>query len=366
MIFFCAIIYSMDVVTEEAEKFYEKINIRGKVYEFIMTSSTEVLKEELDKLCCRLPYYYDYRLNPALSPLVRKKMTENKAKWSITTSNGVAVLNYYKCDENEKGTPYVIRLSELIDSAKIHVNFQVNLIKAFIQVGHKIFPGIASEWSALMIAISQRKTEIVKFLLESGVDANSSDSNGFTPLMLASFLNETEIINLLIRHNADVNAHSKNGFSALIYAIYVNSVESVKLLQQNGANLNISLTPQVIEEKRSFLETFEFYLGNYTLGGIADLSRIYKNFGMSKQTFSKIRSSQKDYHPKKSTVLQLAIGLRLTLSQTESLLGSAGYIFEKNNPTDQIFREHIEHLDFDIHKINEENWRKTGKSFLKE
>ena len=38
----------MDVTTEISEKHYEKISINGKVYDFIMTSSTEVLKEELD------------------------------------------------------------------------------------------------------------------------------------------------------------------------------------------------------------------------------------------------------------------------------------------------------------------------------
>ena len=119
---------------------------------------------------------------------------------------------------------------------------------------------------------------------------------------------------LLIQHGADVNAQSKSGFSAIIYAIYVNSIEAVKILEQSKANLNISISPKLIEEKRSFLETFEFYLNNYSLNGLADTSLVYKMGGMSKQTFSKIRSCDKDdYHPKKVTVLQLAIGLRLTL-----------------------------------------------------
>ena len=118
-----------------------------------------------------------------------------------------------------------------------------------------------------MIAVSQRKTEIIKILLENGVDANSSDSKGFTPLMLASFLNEVEIMHLLIQHGADVNAYSKNGFSALIYALYANSTAATKILLENGANPSLSLSSKILEEKRSFLETFEFYLGAYSLGG---------------------------------------------------------------------------------------------------
>ena len=88
---------------------------------------------------------------------------------------------------------------------------------------------------------------------------------------------------------------------------------------------------------------------------------------MSKQTFSKIRSGgNTDYHPKKSTVFQLAIGMRLTIAQTESLLESAGYLFDQKKAADRIIKKHIENLDFDIDKINEEIWKETGKAFLKE
>ena len=77
--------------------------------------------------------------------------------------------------------------------------------------------------------------------------------------------------------------------------------------------------------------------------------------------FSSVSKSEAYY-----TVLQLIIGLRLTLAQAESLLGSAGYLFDEKNPVDSIFKDHISHLDFDIMKINNEIFEKTGKTFLKE
>ena len=351
---------------EPNEIFHEKITINGKEYEYVMTGSTEVLKMELDKRCCRLPRSTDYRYNPYLSPLVRKMMAEHGTKWAFTTDNGADVLNFYSGDASGNGTPYIVYLSELIDSQGIARNFSGKLIETFRQVGEKKFTALSSEWSPLMIAVSQRKTEIIKILLENGVDANSSDSKGFTPLMLASFLNEVEIMHLLIQHGADVNAYSKNGFSALIYALYANSTAATKILIENGANPSLSLSSKILEEKRSFLETFEFYLGTYSLGGLADTSLVYKKCGMSKQTFSKIRSNKSTYHPKKETALQLALGLRLTIYQAESLLNSAGYVFEENNPVDQIFKTHISHRDFDIHKINEEIYNATGRAFLKE
>jgi len=353
-------------MNEQEDRFQETININGKSYDYIMTSSTEVLKIELEKLGCRLPWYSDYRYNPQLSPLVRRRMSQRNAKWSITTSNGTTVLNYYKENPDGKGVPYIIFLSELINPSRIATIYAPKLLDMFKRIGQRELPGISSEWSPLMIAVSQRKTEIVKFLLENGVDANCSDSKGFTPLMLASFLNETEIIRILIQHGADVNARSNNSFSSIIYAIYANATEAVKVLTENGADIKLSIKPKIIEEKHTFLETLEFYISAFTLNGLADQSQIYKSCGISKQLFSKIRSKRKStYRPHKETVLQLAIGLRLTLAQAASLLESAGYIFEEKNLVDEIFKEHITKLDYDIMKINEEIWKRTDRAFLK-
>ena len=345
----------------------ELISVGGKNYEYFMTSSVEALRAELKKLCCRLPIFSDYRCNPNLAESVREKMAERDAKWSLTTSHGAAVLNFYKEDEKGKGTPYIVSLVELLDTASLQTNFSAALLRMFNRIGQSNLPGISAEWSPIMIAVSQRKIEIVKYLLQSGVSPNFSDSNGFTPLMLAAFLNETEIIKLLVKSGADVNARSKNSFSALIYAIYANAQDAVKVLNESGADLKISIQPKMIEKKKSFMETLNFYISAYSLNGLGDISLIYKKGGMSKQTFSKIRSeSNADYHPKKSTVFQLAIGLRLTLSQTESLLESAGYFFDPKKAADRIIKKHIENLDFDMDKINEEIWKETGKAFLKE
>ena len=78
------------------------------------------------------------------------------------------------------------------------------------------------------------------------------------------------------------------------------------------------------DEKHTFLEILNFYISTFSLDGKGDISLIYKKGGMSKQNFSKIRSrTDPDYRPRKETVLQLIIGLRLTLAQAESLLETA-------------------------------------------
>lgn len=239
----------------------------------------------------------------------------------------------------------------------------LSMLKKMEEIELDEFP---AEWPPLMVAVIQQKREIAKLLIENGASVNFSDSKGLTPLMLASVLNDVQMMQLLIQQGADVNARAKNGFSAIIYAIYANATDAVKTLSENKADIKVSIRPKTLEEKHTFSETLEFYIRTFSLDGLAAPSLIYKKCGISKQLFSKLRSNQKStYHPHKETVLQLAVGLRLTLSQTENLLESAGYIFEEKNPTDEIFKKHIKNLDFDIMAINEEIWKKTGKPLLK-
>ena len=128
-----------------------------------------------------------------------------------------------------------------------------------------------------------------------------------------------QMMQLLIQQGADVNARAKNGFSAIIYAIYANATDAVKTLSENKADIKVSIRPKTLEEKHTFSETLEFYIRTFSLDGLAAPSLIYKKCGISKQLFSKLRSNQKStYHPHKETVLQLAVGLRLTLAQTET------------------------------------------------
>ena len=148
--------YTLNMEEELEEKFYEKINIDGKWYEYLMTSSTKILRIELEKLGCRLPNKFDYRYTPYLSPEVREKMAERNATWSLTTSNDAFVLNYYKESEKGKGTPYIIYLSALADISTLLSNYDPKILNMFLKIGERKLPGISSDWSPLMIAVSQR------------------------------------------------------------------------------------------------------------------------------------------------------------------------------------------------------------------
>ncbi len=80
-------------------------------------------------------------------------------------------------------------------------------------------------------------------------------------------------------------------------------------------------------------------------------STVYHRAQISKQLFNKIINN-KDYHPKKNTVIQLAIGLRLNLPQTQALLGKAGYVLTSSNKADLVVQYYISRGVFNVVEIN--------------
>lgn len=107
--------------------------------------------------------------------------------------------------------------------------------------------------TVLWYASSSGDFEFVKYLLEKGLDANSSDYQGDTALMVATRAikigseDKTSYINiakLLIDHGANVNSQDNNGFTVLTLAVGIDSlnvqkVNYIRYLLSKGADPKI-------------------------------------------------------------------------------------------------------------------------------
>lgn len=96
--------------------------------------------------------------------------------------------------------------------------------------------------TALMAAISGRKTECVKFLLNNKADPNIKNNEGLNALYHAAKLNDVDCVEMLVKVGADINVLTmKNSFAKtpLMVASFFGSNKVVKALVDLGADLNI-------------------------------------------------------------------------------------------------------------------------------
>lgn len=80
-------------------------------------------------------------------------------------------------------------------------------------------------------------------------------------------------------------------------------------------------------------------------------SAVYRSCNMSRQLFNKIVNDAA-YQPKKSTAIQLAIGLKLSLAETQELLGKAGYVLSRSSKSDLVVQYYIQRGEYSMITID--------------
>lgn len=100
---------------------------------------------------------------------------------------------------------------------------------------------------------------------------------------------------------------------------------------------------------RGFADTLFYYIDERKISDV----ECYKRSNVSKKTFSKIKCN-KLYRPSKVTAVSFAIGLRLSLEETQHLLSTAGLCLSDSYEFDLIIKYFLTTGDYkDIFEVNE-------------
>ena len=110
--------------------------------------------------------------------------------------------------------------------------------------------------AALMIAVLNGDSGILKILLQNNVSPNIVNDIGKTPLMIAAEQGNASSVTELLKHNAEIYQQDGKGFSALMYASKSLNYDCVNRLLKKGNN-NINDTNKNGDTALSLLQKTE-------------------------------------------------------------------------------------------------------------
>ena len=112
---------------------------------------------------------------------------------------------------------------------------RIDILKYLIEHGVDINRRDCNGWSILHIAVDRRQTDMVKMLLEYGADPNAQSKQG-TPLH--RWLDNADIARLLLEHGADPNSRDWDNWTPLCLC---RDVKTARVLLEYGADPNLDL-----------------------------------------------------------------------------------------------------------------------------
>ena len=126
-------------------------------------------------------------------------------------------------------------------------------------------------FSTLMHAACElNRPDIVKVLIDSGVDINITNLHGQTPLHIAAFKGNAKVVKVLLKNKSNPKARDYKGKTPLHYAAQSGSLDTVKLLLSSGSSINELTFPEresalMIALKNKHYELAEFFISKGTI-----------------------------------------------------------------------------------------------------
>jgi ankyrin repeat protein len=98
-------------------------------------------------------------------------------------------------------------------------------------------PNVLGKWTALHECIRKSNLEMMRILIDNGVNVEIKDVDGETPVFVACTSGNPELVKMLLNAGANPNAQAQDGWSCLMMAARDSDYETTKALLDAGANL---------------------------------------------------------------------------------------------------------------------------------
>ena len=137
-----------------------------------------------------------------------------------------------------KASPYITNNNKDTIALRACLSGKLPMVKYIFETYPDLFklPNNNGDYP-LSIAILGGNYDVVKYLLDKGVDANEKSANGMTPLMSAAISKDVQIFQLLLDRNADITTVSNAGDTAILVAANHGSMHIITTLDNMDPRL---------------------------------------------------------------------------------------------------------------------------------
>lgn len=118
-------------------------------------------------------------------------------------------------------------------------HFKLQIVKALVEHGIDINLQKRSGVTALYIAFQHENHQIASYLLEKGADVNIQDHSGWDCLMYACHSGNYRAAQQVIRHGIDLNQRNKDGMNALMFACRYKRRDIFDLILETCGQINL-------------------------------------------------------------------------------------------------------------------------------
>lgn len=121
-------------------------------------------------------------------------------------------------------------------------NCHPNVVKILLNAGvnpNDLFTSNGIKQSLIYLSAYKGDIETMNLLIDAGVDVNIPNINGITALMVAASRGRLDIMAMLLRAGANIHQEdSMGGNTALCYAAKFGNIKSLRFLLEAGADIN--------------------------------------------------------------------------------------------------------------------------------